>query len=90
MSDPGLYIGRPVRVFWEDEDEWFEGNVDSYNPDKGYHIQYFDGEDEWLKNFDTNVEFTDGKGNDLDINKSQMNDQENDDLHRSGSSSSDE
>ena len=50
-------IGKEVKVFWEDENEWFEGIIENYHPKRGYHIQYFDGEDEWLKNLDHNVEF---------------------------------
>jgi len=52
-------IGKEVKVFWEYENEWFEGIIEDYHPKRGYHIQYFDGEDEWLKSLDHNVEFID-------------------------------
>ncbi|KAK1946222.1 hypothetical protein P3T76_001775 [Phytophthora citrophthora] len=36
-----------VQVYWEGEDEWFEGVVDSYSDEKGYYIKYEDGEEQW-------------------------------------------
>jgi hypothetical protein len=42
------HIGRSVRVFWENDQEWFHGVIDDHNPDSGWHVQYFDGDEEWL------------------------------------------
>ena len=52
-------IGQNVKVFWTDEDEWFAGVVDQYNVDRGFHIQYFDGDDEWLPSLSQDVKFED-------------------------------
>lgn len=41
-------IGRSVRVYWENEDDWYSGFVEDYIIDKGFHIQYNDGDEEWL------------------------------------------
>ena len=49
-------IGQGVKVYWEKEDEWFPGIIEEYHPKRGYHIQYFDGDDEWKLTLD-NVEF---------------------------------
>ena len=57
--DPGIYVGKSIRVFWEDDDEWYSGAVDNYHPDRGWHVQYYDGEDEWLTSMDKNVAFDD-------------------------------
>ena len=60
--DPGIYVGKAIRVYWEDDDEWYSGAVDNYHPDRGWHIQYYDGEDEWLTSMDKNVAFDDPIG----------------------------
>lgn len=52
------YVGRPVRVFWDIDGEWFPGHVESYVPDQGYHIVYNDGDEEWLATLE-GVEFED-------------------------------
>lgn len=52
-------IGQNVSVFWPDENEWFPGVVDQYNVDRGFHIQYFDGDDEWLRSLGQDVRFED-------------------------------
>lgn len=57
--DPGRHVGRAVRVFWVDDDEWYGGVVNDYQPQKGWHIQYYDGEEEWLTSLDENVSFDD-------------------------------
>eukprot|EP01038_Epipyxis_sp_PR26KG_P009732 gene9732-13097_t len=41
-------IGEEVKVYWVADDEWYPGIIDEYHRSKGYHVQYFDGEDEWL------------------------------------------
>ena len=42
------YLNRSCKVFWEGEGAYFEGVVDNYHPDRGLHIQYYDGDDEWV------------------------------------------
>jgi hypothetical protein len=53
------YIGKKLKVYWVDDDDWYEGEVDDYDQEKGYHIKYYDGEQEWLPNLDKNVIFED-------------------------------
>lgn len=55
--DTEKYIGKAIRVFWVDDDAWYSGTVDDYHPKKGWHVQYHDGEEEWLKSLEENVEF---------------------------------
>ncbi|KAF4127594.1 hypothetical protein GN958_ATG23223 [Phytophthora infestans] len=40
-------VGCRVQVFWEGEDEWFEGKVDAYSAERGYYVKYDDGEEQW-------------------------------------------
>ena len=41
------HIGTRVRVFWDQEDEWFEGVVTNYNSSDGtYDITYDDGDED--------------------------------------------
>jgi hypothetical protein len=58
-NDAGRHIGRPLSVFWVDDDAWYSGHIDDYQPNKGWHIQYDDGEVEWLLSLDENVAFDD-------------------------------
>lgn len=51
-------VGRPVRVFWENENEWYRGHVENFIPDTGFHIVYNDGDEEWLASLE-GVEFED-------------------------------
>jgi hypothetical protein len=53
------YIGKKLKVYWVDDDDWYEGEIDDYNQERGYHIKYYDGEEEWLPNLDKNVKFED-------------------------------
>ena len=46
------HIGSTCQVYWKDDDEWYEGVVDEFHPDQGWHVQYFDGDDEWIANID--------------------------------------
>ena len=46
--DGSDFIGEMVRVYWPREKEWFQGVVDDYDLEKGFHVQYFDGEDDWV------------------------------------------
>jgi len=51
-------IGKVIKVYWEDEDEWFQGKVDKYveyddiehfdGGDFGFHVIYDDGDEEWI------------------------------------------
>lgn len=52
------HVGRPVRVFWENENEWYRGHVEEYLANTGYHIVYLDGDEEWLASLQ-GVEFED-------------------------------
>ena len=60
-------IGKNVSVYWAEEAEYFEGRIDDYNPDFGYHIVYYMGDQEWVENLD-NVKFNDNDKDDDDIN----------------------
>lgn len=40
-------VGCRVQVYWEGEDEWFEGVVDTYSTERGYYVKYDDGEELW-------------------------------------------
>mmetsp|Transcript_19444 Transcript_19444/g.36241 ORF Transcript_19444/g.36241 Transcript_19444/m.36241 type:complete len:798 (-) Transcript_19444:87-2480(-) len=51
-------VGRPVRVFWDNENEWYHGQIADYVPGEGYHIKYHDGDEEWLEELN-GVEFED-------------------------------
>ena len=42
------HIGRSCQVYWANDGEWFDGLVDDYVPSKGWHVQYYDGDDEWI------------------------------------------
>ena len=57
-KNPEAMIGKRVSVYWEEEDENMEGRIDDYNPDHGWHILYYSGDQEWVDTLD-NVEFDD-------------------------------
>lgn len=40
-------IGRSLSVYWKDEDEWFDGVIEDVSS-RGIHVQYFDGDEDWL------------------------------------------
>ncbi|CEG45910.1 uncharacterized protein PHALS_02244 [Plasmopara halstedii] len=40
-------VGYRVQIYWEGENEWYEGVVDKYSVEKGYYIKYDDGEEQW-------------------------------------------
>ena len=46
------YLNRSVKVFWEQDDAYYEGVVDEYHPERGLHVQYYDGDDEWVTTLD--------------------------------------
>mmetsp|Transcript_3053 Transcript_3053/g.6880 ORF Transcript_3053/g.6880 Transcript_3053/m.6880 type:complete len:389 (+) Transcript_3053:73-1239(+) len=55
------YVGANVKVFLESDQEWVEGIVEKYHTRKGYHVQFFDGQDKWLDSLDSeNVEVEGG------------------------------
>lgn len=41
-------IGSAIEAYWEEEEDWFPGMIDDHHPEKGFHIQYYDGDEEWL------------------------------------------
>ena len=44
-----LEIGTEISVFWKDDDEWYNGLIDTYDPISNVHgVLYFDGEREEL------------------------------------------
>jgi hypothetical protein len=49
------YVGKSIRV--RCGGSWMEGFIDEYHPDRGYHVQYFDGDDAWIPSVnDPNVQ----------------------------------
>ena len=46
-------MNKHVRVYWESEGAWYKGIVSELNPVKGYHVQYEDGDEEWIAEEDT-------------------------------------
>ncbi|KAF0695149.1 Aste57867_14046 [Aphanomyces stellatus] len=45
-------VGWRVRVFWEDEECWFDGVVTEYTEGKGYFVIYDDGDEKWQETND--------------------------------------
>jgi hypothetical protein len=45
--DDTVCVGMRVEVYFEDEEDWFEGMVSEYEKAKGWHVQYDDGDSEW-------------------------------------------
>lgn len=41
-------ITRRVKVYWQDDHEWYCGSIDQYDGNTHYHITYDDGEEEWI------------------------------------------
>lgn len=53
-------MGRIVRVYWPNEEDWFRGKIDDYSEEKGYHVTYDDDDDEWIAHLDpSQIEFED-------------------------------
>jgi hypothetical protein len=40
-------IGTHVEVYWEDQEEWYQGYIKAYDTVKGYFVQYEDGDEQW-------------------------------------------
>ncbi len=45
-------VGKTVQVLINGV--WTEGFIDEYHPERGYYIQYFDGDSDWIKELDKN------------------------------------
>uniref|UniRef100_H3GFQ9 Tudor domain-containing protein n=1 Tax=Phytophthora ramorum TaxID=164328 RepID=H3GFQ9_PHYRM len=43
-------VGKRVRVYWSDEEEWFEGTIQEYDDSQGYYVVYDDGDERWEPN----------------------------------------
>jgi hypothetical protein len=50
-------VGWRVRVFWEGDDEWFEGTITKYVPENGYFVEYDDGEQQWETDDPARIQF---------------------------------
>lgn len=37
-------IGQRVAIFWPNEDDWFEGTIAAFDSERGYRVEYDDGE----------------------------------------------
>eukprot|EP01018_Ginkgo_biloba_P036076 Gb_04715 [translate_table: standard] len=47
--EPEALLGYKCRVYWPMDDDWYSGVIDKYNSEKNqHHVQYADGEEEWL------------------------------------------
>ncbi|ETK90150.1 hypothetical protein L915_06011 [Phytophthora nicotianae] len=40
-------VGKRVRVFWSEEEEWFEGIIQEFDESQGYYVIYDDGDERW-------------------------------------------
>jgi DNA mismatch repair protein MSH6 len=55
-------VGRGVRVYWADDEAWYEGFVTAFDPAAGkHHVRYDDGDTEWVALGKDTVEFVEGK-----------------------------
>jgi hypothetical protein len=48
-------LGWRVQVYWEEEEEWFDGMITEYSPDNGYYVCYDDGDEKWQCSNDMEV-----------------------------------
>lgn len=48
MADAEAIIGAKVEVFNPDENLWATGRIERYYPDKGWLMQYYDGDSAWV------------------------------------------
>lgn len=44
-------LNKNISVYWESEEEWFEGVICDFNPVDGINVRYFDGDEEWLLSY---------------------------------------
>jgi hypothetical protein len=56
------HIGKTIHVYWVDDEEWYPGVVEDYQPGRGWYVQYNDGDHEWLRSLDKNVTIDDEIG----------------------------
>lgn len=43
------WVGKSIRVFWADDQQWYEGTVAEFDGTSQKHqVQYEDGDEEWL------------------------------------------
>eukprot|EP01084_Bolivina_argentea_P132137 233172_1 len=62
MSSP---LNRRIKVWWENEKEWYEGEVTEYNAKKDTaHVTYDDGDEESIELKTAKYEFLDNDNND--------------------------
>ncbi|GMF12803.1 unnamed protein product [Phytophthora lilii] len=40
-------VGKRVRVYWSEEEEWFEGTIQDYDESQGFFVVYDDGDERW-------------------------------------------
>ncbi|KAI9996761.1 hypothetical protein PInf_000023 [Phytophthora infestans] len=40
-------VGKRVRVYWSEEEEWFEGTIQEFDESQGYYVVYDDGDERW-------------------------------------------
>ncbi|EEY57265.1 uncharacterized protein PITG_11101 [Phytophthora infestans T30-4] len=40
-------VGKRVRVYWSEEEEWFEGTIQELDESQGYYVVYDDGDERW-------------------------------------------
>ena len=59
MSSATKCLHKKVTVYWASDDAWYPGTIDNYHPSEGWHVQYDDGEREWVNEttFDELVRF---------------------------------
>lgn len=50
MSDEEERIGENIEVWSEDLNEWLGGHIEEYHPDRGWLVQFYNGESNWLEN----------------------------------------
>jgi hypothetical protein len=73
-------VGKSIRVLIEGQ--WMEGFVDEYHPDRGYHIQYFDGDSDWLMRLDrSHVQLEGEDGNEQEEDQEAKDLEELDDIN---------
>jgi hypothetical protein len=73
-------VGKSIRVLIDGQ--WMEGFVDEYHPDRGYHIQYFDGDSDWLMRLDrSHVQLEGEDGNDQEEDQEAKDLEELDDIN---------
>ena len=41
-------VGDAVEVYWDEEEEWYKGEVDRVSDEKGVHVSYDDGGKAWI------------------------------------------